>query len=97
MEDLTPERIKHIEIAWKSDVDRKLDELLEVQRAWEEKYSAFLDMLIKREARREKLWDAVIDKGFTMLIIAAVVSLFSLAWNGALSELKTLINSRPSK
>ena len=95
-DELTPERLARIRERWQSDVDLKLDAMLERQKAWSEKYDAFLDVLMKRELRREKLWDAVIDKGFTMLIIGAVVSLATLAWNGALSELKSLLAAAKS-
>ena len=98
MDELTPERMREIEARWKSDVDFKLDALIADAKAHREKYDAFIDMLIKREQRREKVWDAIIDKGLTMLIIAAVVSLFSLAWTGALGEIRSLIaNGRSGK
>lgn len=86
-DDLSDEQLRRIEATWKSDMETKLDMLVASEKIRAEKYDAFIDVLIKRELRRERLWDAIIDKGLTMLIVSGVVALFSLAWNGAMGEL----------
>jgi hypothetical protein len=86
-DELTDERIRQIEATWKSDIESKIDMLVAAEKERAEKYDAFIDVLMKREMRRERLWDAIIDKGLTMMIVAGVVALFSLAWNGAMGEL----------
>ena len=86
-DELTEDRIRQIEATWKSDIEGKIDMLVEAERIRAEKYDQFIDMLIKRELRRERLWDAIIDKGLTMLIVSGAVALFSLAWSGAMGEL----------
>lgn len=85
---------KRSELRWRSDIENDVKELVRLEQERAKKYDSFIDMLIKREQKRERLWDAVIDKGFTMLIIGAVVSLVSLAWNGALGELKAILHSK---
>ena len=90
-DELTQADIDRINATWKSDMERKLDMLVEAERVRSEKYDQFIDVLMKRELRRERLWDAVIDKGLTMLIVSGVVALFSLAWNGAMGEIVSKI------
>lgn len=86
MTDITPDEIRRIEARWKSDVDLKLDAII----SFNDTYRPLLTLLLEREIARKKLRDAVIEKSLTGLIIAAVVALVTLAWNGALSEFKAI-------
>ena len=63
------------------------DRIRQIEATWKSDIEGKIDMLIKRELRRERLWDAIIDKGLTMLIVSGAVALFSLAWSGAMGEL----------
>ena len=83
------ERRKHIDLRWKSDVDLKLDELV----AFAKKYETLLQMLIDREAKRERLRAAIIEKTLSALILAAVVGLMSLAWAGLTADLGNVVKS----
>lgn len=87
--EFSPEQLKRLEQNWKSDVDLKLDKLLE----FADKYQGFLEILIQREKERAELRRAVIDKTLSALIVAAVVGLLSLAWSGLSSELKAGITA----
>ena len=60
---MTPEEIKLVEARWKSDVDKKLDQLV----SFADKYEQLLDMLMERERDRDKLRKAIIEKTLTGL------------------------------
>ena len=92
-EPLTDEEIRRIETRWKSDVDSKLDALIRAEREHADKYGAFLDMLIKREADRAAMRKAVMEKTLSGLIWMAVVGLVSLAWSGTKTEIGDLVNA----
>ena len=83
------ERRKQIDLRWKSDVDLKLDSLV----AFSKKYETLLQMLIEREAKRERLRSAIIEKTLSALVLAAVVGLLSLAWSGLTMDLKTALQA----
>ena len=74
----TPEELKMIEARWKSDVDFKLDALLE----FNEKYAATMQLLLEREQRRAALQKAIIEKSLSGLIYAMLAGLIALAWAG---------------
>ena len=83
------ERRKQIDIRWKSDVDLKLDSLVEFAK----KYETLLQMLIDREAKRERLRAAIIEKTLSALILSAVVGLLSLAWAGLSADIGQMVKS----
>lgn len=93
MFELTPQEIKDIEIRWKSDVDKKLDELLRNQYERGSKYDAFIDMLIKREADRAEIRKAIIHKTLGGLALAGVLGLVSLVWTGMKSEVSSVLEA----
>lgn len=74
-DDITPEEIIRIDARWKSDMDRRVDYLIRAEAENREKYGAFLDLLIKREEARQRRWDAVIEKSWSALILAALAGL----------------------
>lgn len=81
-DELTPERIKEIEVRWKSDVDSKLDRVIRFIDANE----ALMKMLTEREIDRRALRRAVIEKTLAGLIWGGIVGLGALAWAGLESE-----------
>ena len=87
-DDLTPERIRQIELRWKSDVDSKLDRVVR----FIDKNEALLNMLTEREAYRAAVRKAVIEKTLTALVWAAIVTVVSLTWAGLKSETAELSN-----
>lgn len=82
-------RLRQLEGRWKSDVDLKLDKLV----AFADRYEKLLEMLVKREAKREIFRDAVIEKTTSALILAGVLGLLALVWAGVGSEIKAIVNS----
>lgn len=92
-DELTEAEMRRIEARWKSDVDLKLDALIRSEKEHREKYDAFLDMLIKREADRAAMRKAVMEKTLSGLIWMAVVGLLSLAWSGTKTEIGDLVNA----
>ncbi len=89
---LTEYEMKQIEARWKSDVDFKLDALLE----YNEKNAALLTLLTTREQRRVKVQQAIIDKSLTALIWAGVVGLGTLVWSGVKTEWHDTIEAMKS-
>ena len=69
--------LKRLEGRWKSDVDLKLDRLV----TFADKYEGLLDALFRRELRRAKFQDAVIEKTLTGLIWSAVIFLALASWH----------------
>lgn len=82
-EELTPERIRQIEARWKSDMDRKMDKVIQ----FIDLYSPLLTMLAEREVDRRALRKAVIEKSLAGLVWAAIVGLATLAYAGLKSEI----------
>ena len=66
-DELTPQRLREIEGRWKSDVDLKLDRLVK----FADRYQAYLELCIDREADAKKMRHAVMEK-----------TLIGLAWGG---------------
>jgi len=52
-------------------------------------YKPYLEMAIKREGRREKFQNAVIEKAFIGMIWAALVGIGVLFWDGAVTHFKS--------
>lgn len=75
MTDLSDEELRRIDGRWKSDVDRKSDIDLKLDKlvAFATKYESLLVLLTEREQRRKARWDAIIDKTLTGLIWAGIV------------------------
>ena len=85
-DDLTPERVRYIEAAWKSDVDLKLDRLIR----FADTHEPMMKVIIERELSRKKLRDAVIEKTLAGLVWAGIVFLAMAVWHW----LKTNLSSR---
>lgn len=77
-EPFTPEELKMIEARWKSDVDFKLDAMLEFM----EEFKPLMKMLAEREARKVRVQQAIIDKSLAGLVYAALAALLALTWAG---------------
>ena len=82
-DELTPERLRHIEARWKSDVDAKLDRVIR----FIESNEAFIKMLMERESYRAAVRKAIVEKTLAGLIWAAIVGLATLAYAGFKSEI----------
>lgn len=67
----------------KTDIQKLSEFMLE--------YRPYLEIAMKREARRERFQNAVIEKTLTVLIVAALGMLGAALWDGAISHLKTLV------
>ena len=79
---------KRSELRWRSDMDSRVDKLV----LFADEYRDFLRMLVSREAARAKLRETLIEKGIGAFIWVAVIGVVTLAWNGALGELKAMIS-----
>ncbi len=84
--ELTPERIRHIELSWKSDVDLKLDRLVR----FADEYEAFVRSLAEREKRSAAFRTAVIEKTSIGLLVAGLVFVASAAWEAVKAWLRAM-------
>ena len=91
--EMTQEELKMIETRWKSDVDKKLDTLINAEREHREKYGVFIEMLMKREVDAAALRRAVMEKTLAGLIWMVVVGLVSLVWSGTRHEFSEFVNA----
>ena len=73
---MTDEQIKSIEARWKSDVDRKLDALVE----FVTKYEDYLKLCIEREMERKQVRRAIIEKSLASLVWSVVVAVGVSLW-----------------
>lgn len=84
--DFTDEELKRIDASWKSDVDFKLDALLE----FHSKYSPLLVMLTEREQDRRALRKAIIEKSLAGLVYTMVGTALILMVTGLKTEFMIL-------
>ena len=91
--EMTQEELKMIEARWKSDVDSKLDKLISDLEARRGKYDTFMNMLMEREAARNAMRKAVIEKTLAGLIWMVVVGFVSLVWSGTRHEFTQMIDT----
>ncbi len=59
--------------------------------AFVDKYEPYLEMLMRREERRETFQRAVIEKTMTALLWAAVVAIGYALWDGGILHLKSML------
>lgn len=88
-DELTPDRIREIETRWKSDVDKKLDELM----TFAKRYAAFLDMLVEREQAAAKMRAAIIEKSIVALIWGVVIGFGTLIVTGMRTEAQAFLEA----
>ncbi len=77
--------------------DRALASLTEDMRnlqQWHERFEPYLDMAIKREARRETFQRAVIEKTAIALVWLMIVGVGTLIVNGAIEHMKTVFAAK---
>lgn len=85
---ISDEELRRIEAAWKSDTDKKLDQLVAFAANFESRYEKLLDLLVERERRRAALWSAVIEKTLAGLVWAGMVAMVLGLWQYVKNELK---------
>ncbi len=56
-----------------------------------DKYEPYLEMLMRREVRREKFQTAIIEKTLTALLWAALVAIGYAVWDSSMLHLKSLL------
>ena len=81
-DDFTEDQLRQIEAKWKSDIERKMDELM----GFVSRNEGFLNMLIAREQRRADIQKAIIEKTLTGLIVSGFVAVGALIWTGMKTE-----------
>ena len=80
---MTEEEIKQIEARWKSDIDKKMDRLVEIAERFsifQAAYEEYLKMALDREMNSKKWRQAVMEKSTIGFIWAAIGFLGIAAW-----------------
>lgn len=76
------------------EVDKILAEIRRDMRCLHDsflEYKPYLDMAMKREARREMFQNAVIEKTTITLVWAIIVGAAALFWDGAVGHIKSVL------